>query len=183
MSGVRDGYPFDMPPEASAAAVAAAWRRELPGVAAGSIEIITPLWQVAKLLADERMRTLRRLDVEPATLDLLSTLRRAGEPYTLTTRQIAERTFVTAGAVSQRVARAEQARLVTRAKSTATRRAVAVTLTPAGHALIETTVRELLEHEETLVATLTGHQRAELAGALGHLATRLRQVTRTSPDS
>ncbi|MBE1464218.1 MarR family winged helix-turn-helix transcriptional regulator [Kibdelosporangium phytohabitans] len=183
MTGVRDGYPFDMPPEASAAAVAQAWRRELPGVSAGSIEIITPLWQVAKLLADERMRTLRRLRVEPATLDLLSTLRRAGDPYTLTTRQIAERTFVTAGAVSQRVARAEDAGLVTRSKSTASRRAVAVTLTPAGHELIESTVRELLEHEETLVAVLTRQQRTDLATALGDLVNGLRQVTLTRPDS
>nr|WP_232328108.1 MarR family transcriptional regulator [Kibdelosporangium sp. MJ126-NF4]CEL17217.1 Transcriptional regulator, MarR family [Kibdelosporangium sp. MJ126-NF4]CTQ91553.1 Transcriptional regulator, MarR family [Kibdelosporangium sp. MJ126-NF4] len=175
MTGAGDGYPFDTPAETSAASIAEAWRRELPGVAAGSIEIITPLWQVAKLLADERMRTLRRLRVEPATLDLLSTLRRAGTPYTLTTRQIAERTFVTAGAISQRVARAEQAGLVTRAKSTASRRAVAVTLTPAGHELVESTVRDLLEHEESLVAALTGRQRSELATSLNDLVGSLRQ--------
>ena len=45
---------------------------------------------------------------DAATLDLLSVLRRAGPPYQLTTRQLTEQTRVTAGAISQRVARAER---------------------------------------------------------------------------
>jgi len=170
-----EGYPVDGPGRAVPVEVAAAWRRELPGVPTGSIEIITPLWQAAKLLADERNRTLRRLGVEPALLDLLSTLRRAGPPYTLTTRQITERTFVTAGAVSQRVARAERAGLVTRSGSQASRRAVAVSLTPAGHQVIETVVRDLLEHEESLVAALSPTQRTGLAAALSELVASLRR--------
>ena len=58
----------------------------------------------AKLLSDDRRRTLGRLGIEDSTLDLLSTLRRSGPPYTLTTRELGERTLVTAGAISQRVA-------------------------------------------------------------------------------
>jgi DNA-binding MarR family transcriptional regulator len=158
-----------------AADIAAAWHRELPGVPTDSIEIITPLWRIAKLLADDRRRTLVRLGIDPATLDLLSVIRRAGPPYELTTREITRRTLVTAGAVSQRVARAERAGLVERAPSSASRRAVAVRLTPAGHARIEAAVRELLEHEAGLVAALTAPERATLADALGQL---LRDLTR-----
>ena len=88
----------------NAADIAAAWRRELPGVPTESIEIITPLWRIAKLLADDRRRTLAALGVDASTLDLLSVIRRSGPPYELTTREIARRTLVTAGAVSQRVA-------------------------------------------------------------------------------
>jgi DNA-binding MarR family transcriptional regulator len=157
----------------SAAEIAGAWRRELPGTPTGSIEVITPLWRAAKLLDDDRRRTLRRLGVEPAVLDLLSTLRRAGDPFTLTTREITERTMVTAGAVSQRIARAEAAGLVTRAPSSASRRAVAITLTPAGHCLIEQTVHQLLSHEETLVAELDPEQRTALTSGLLALIARL----------
>ena len=78
-------------------AIGAAWERELPGVPTSSIGVITPLWRVAKLLSDDRRRTLRRVGLEESTLDLLSTLRRAGPPYTLTTRELGERTLVTAG--------------------------------------------------------------------------------------
>jgi DNA-binding MarR family transcriptional regulator len=163
-------YPVDVASTLAATDIAAAWRRELPGVPTASIEVITPLWRAAKALADDRRRTLQRLNVEPATLDLLSTLRRAGPPYELTTRQITERALVTAGAISQRIARAEQAGLVIRSRSDASRRAIAVALTPAGHELIERTVRELLTHEESLIASLTDEERPALATMLTKLA-------------
>ncbi|MFD6444149.1 MarR family winged helix-turn-helix transcriptional regulator [Promicromonospora sp. NPDC060204] len=167
-------YPFDttaaVPPEA----IAAAWERELPGVPVASIGVITPLWRAAKTLADERRRTLRRIGIDPATLDLLSTLRRSGEPWSLTTRELAAHTLVTAGAISQRVARAEREGLVVRSSSDAGRRAVAVTLTDAGHALVERAVRELLTHEEALLAGLPAEDRLLLSGLLARLTTALR---------
>ncbi len=156
-------------PRTPAAEIAAAWRRELPGVRTESIEVITPVWRIAKVLADDRRRTLAALGVDPSTLDLLSVIRRAGPPYELTTREIARRTLVTPGAVSQRVARAEQAGLVERASSRASRRAVAVRLTAAGHDLIERTVRQLLDHETDLIGALSEEERAALATPLAKL--------------
>lgn len=162
-------YPFDstsaVPPEA----IAAAWERELPGAPVSSIGVITPLWRVAKALADDRRRTLHRIRIDPATLDLLSTLRRSGTPWSLTTRELAAQTLVTAGAISQRVARAERDGLVVRSPSDAGRRAVAVSLTDAGHELVERAVRELLAHEEELIAGLLAEDRLELSRLLGRL--------------
>lgn len=152
-----------------AADIAASWRRELPGVRTEAIEIITPLWRIAKVLADDRRRTLATLGVDSSTLDLLSVIRRAGPPYALTTREITRRTLITAGAVSQRVARTEQAGLVERAPSAASRRAVSVRLTAAGHALIENTVRQLLDHEADLIDALTDAERPALTGILAKL--------------
>ncbi|MFE7505013.1 MarR family winged helix-turn-helix transcriptional regulator [Promicromonospora sp. NPDC057488] len=167
-------YPFDgtaaVPPDA----IAAAWERELPGVPVSSIGVITPLWRAAKTLADERRRTLHRIGIDPGTLDLLSTLRRAGAPWSLTTRELAALTLVTAGAISQRVARAEAAGLVARSSSDAGRRAVAVTLTDAGHELVERAVRELLTHEEELLAGLPAEDRRLLPGLLGRFTVALR---------
>lgn len=152
-----------------AAGIAAAWRRELPGVRTESIEVITPVWRIAKILEDDRRRTLAALGIDPSTLDLLSVIRRAGPPYELTTREITRRTLVTAGAVSQRVARAEQAGLVARASSPASRRAVAVRLTEAGHTLIEAAVRHLLDHEADLISVLAPDERAVLTAVLAKL--------------
>ncbi len=134
--------------------IAAAWQRELPGVPTSSIGVITPLWRAAKLLSDDRRRTLalarhRGLDARPAEHAAPS-----GPPYTLTTRELGERTLVTAGAISQRIGRAEAEGLVTRAPSDRGRRAVAVTLTTKGHRTIEAAVTALLTHEEELVARL-----------------------------
>jgi DNA-binding MarR family transcriptional regulator len=143
-----------------------AWERERPGTPAASIGIITRIWRVGKLLADERRRTLARLGIDAATLDLLSTLRRAGRPYRLTAGAIADRTLVSAGAISQRIARAEREGLVTRERTGADGRLSYVTLTPEGHALIERSVGDLLRHEESLLEALTLAQRDDLSALL-----------------
>lgn len=153
----------------SPADIAAAWQRELPDARTESIEVFTPLWRVAKLLTEERHRTLRRLGVDEATLDLLSTLRRSGPPYRLTTRQISARSLVTAGAISQRLARAETAGLITRAPAPAMRRGVMVSLTAAGHRLTEHVVRELLAHETALADRLSAEQRTAFTAVLTEL--------------
>jgi DNA-binding MarR family transcriptional regulator len=164
-----DGYPLDSVSAYPAAEISAAWQRERPGVPVASIEIVTPIWRLAKLLADDRRRVLQTCGVDPATLDLLSVLRRAGPPYRLTTREIAERALVTAGAVSQRVARAERERLVRRTAAGDGTRSVFVTLTPAGHALVERAVDQVLGREAQLVRSLDPGQHAELAALLDRL--------------
>jgi DNA-binding MarR family transcriptional regulator len=176
----NDSYPLEAILRWPAADIAEAWQRELPGVRTESIEVITPAWRIAKLLADDRRRTLAELGIDPSTLDLLSVIRRAGPPYELTTREITRRTLVTAGAVSQRITRAEQAGLVERAPSPVSRRAVAVKLTEAGHTLIEATVRRLLEHEADVIGGLARDERTTLTGLLAKLEATLH--ARTSPS-
>ncbi|WP_242587732.1 MarR family transcriptional regulator [Streptomyces sp. MST-110588] len=146
--------------------MADAWERERPGTPVSSVGIVTPIWQLAKLLGDDRRRVLARAGVDTATLDLLSVLRRAGEPYTLSTRELGRRSLVTAGAVSQRVARAERAGLVTRRPAAGRSRTVLVALTAAGHELVETTVDQVLHREAELIGGLTGEEQRQLAGLL-----------------
>ena len=169
MDVVADSYPLDSPSPYPAAEIARAWRRERPGTPTDSIEIVTPLWRLAKLFADDRRRLLADLGVDPATLDLLSVLRRAGAPYELTTRELSRLTLVTAGAISQRVARAEDSGLVTRRNADDGSRAVVVALTETGHDLIERTVDQVLTRESELVASLSPTGRAELAFQLQEL--------------
>lgn len=143
-----------------------AWLRERPGTPVGSIGVITRIWRVAKLLADERRRTHARLGVDAATRDLLATLRRAGPPYRLSPTDLAARALISPGAVSQRVARAERAGLVRRDRSGRDGRSVAVELTPTGHQLIERTVDELLGYEQQLLSALSPEQQEQLADLL-----------------
>jgi len=159
-----------------------AWERERPGTPAGSIGVITRIWRIGKLLADERRRTLALLGIDAATLDLLSTLRRAGHPYRLTAGAIAELSLVSAGAISQRVARAEREGLVRRERSPADGRLSYVTLTAAGRALIERSVDELLRHEEALLSGLAGAQREDLTALLRVLLGSLSDLENTQGD-
>lgn len=153
--------------------IQAAWRRELPGVPVESIGVITRIWRLGQLFGDDRRRTLERLGIDDSTLDLLSTLRRSGPPYELTAGEITRRSFVTAGAVSQRIARAEAAGLVVRTRSRTDGRAVVVALTDAGRRLNEHVVADLLRHEDTLLDGMTAAERDELAASLKALLARL----------
>lgn len=162
-----------------AARIQEAWQRELPDLPAasiGSIGVITRIWRLAKILDDERKRTLERLGTDASTLDLLSTLRRHGRPYAMTVAEITDASLVTQGAVSQRVARAEAAGQVRRSASRTDGRVVVVTLTSKGRRLNERSVRALLAHEADLLSSLPpddrGHLEASLRTLLGDLADR-----------
>jgi DNA-binding MarR family transcriptional regulator len=146
--------------------IARSWLRERPGTPVEGIGIITRIWHIAKLVGTQRRRVLAEAGADTATLDLLAVLRRAGEPYRLTTRELAERTLVTPGAISQRLARAERDGLVTRQREDGGSRAVLVSLTPAGHELVERLVDRVLGSEFELLGGLSPAQRATLTELL-----------------
>ncbi|ASO22316.1 DNA-binding MarR family transcriptional regulator [Actinoalloteichus hoggarensis] len=143
-----------------------AWARERPGTPVASIGVITRLWRLGKLLGDERRRVLTALDIDRATLDLLSTLRRAGPPYRLPPRDLARRSLISAGAITQRVARAEAEGLVLVHRTESGRRTIGVELTEEGHAEVERSVDDLLRHEESLIDHLDPAQRDQLTELL-----------------
>ncbi|TQJ05416.1 MarR family winged helix-turn-helix transcriptional regulator [Amycolatopsis cihanbeyliensis] len=172
MSDTRGGS--DNPSSDAVDEIQRSWLRERPGTPVSSIGVITRIWQISKLLEEDRRETMLRLGMDSATRDLLSALRRVGEPYRLTASELAHRMLVTAGAVSQRVARAEKAGLVRRVRSTQDRRGVFIELTPEGHATIERTVDLLLLHEDELLAELSPEQREQLADLLRVLLGSLR---------
>ena len=153
--------------------IARAWAREQPGVPVGSIGILTRIWQAAKLLSDERRRTLAAIGMDAATLDLLSTLRRAGPPYRLSTRELTARCLVTAGAITQRVDRAQASGLVRRLPPERGSRTVLVELAEPGHREVERAVGSLLTYEQGLVNVLGPGEQAELARLLSVLVLSL----------
>lgn len=146
--------------------IALAWLRERPGTPVDGIPVISRVLRLARLFGEDRRRVLAAAGADWATLDLLSVLRRAGPPYRLSTRQLTERTLVTAGAISQRITRAERDGLVERHRATDGSRTVWVTLTVAGHALDERLVDHVLLREAELVGLLSDDQRTALVEQL-----------------
>jgi DNA-binding MarR family transcriptional regulator len=155
----------------------AAWLRERPGTDVGSIGVVTRLQLVTKLLQDDHRRLTAQIGVDAAVRDLLSSLRRAGAPYRLSSGELARRALVTTGAISQRIGRAEELGLVRRTTDPDDGRSVQVELTPAGHDLIEHTVDTIFAREQVLLSGLDDDERRLLAGLLrkllGHLGNAL----------
>lgn len=176
--------PPPRPPIDRAEEIAQAWHREQPGLPVESIGIITRIGQAAKLLADERRHALAAVHMDAATLDLLSTLRRAGPPYRLTTRELAARCLITAGAVTQRVDRALVEHLVRRLPAEPGTRTVSVELTPKGHRTVEHAVDGLLNYEQAIIEILTTQERQDLARLMATLIQGLTdRQTRARPAS
>lgn len=126
--------------------------------------LVSTVKEIATRLRRARERELHRLGVDAATLDLVSTLRRSGPPYRRSTRELGESSLVTAGAISQRVARAEHDGLVLRTPGPG--RTVLVELTPAGHRMADSVVSSVLARDEELVASLDDAELAALERAL-----------------
>lgn len=140
------------------------WERERPDLDASSIGVVTRIWQLAKVFGERRRELLRSHDIEPALMDLLGTLRRSGEPYALTTRQLAERSMVTPAAISQRLSRAEKQGWVARAPGGD--RTTLVTLLPAGKSKVDATAGAIFEADTHLLAALDASERDRLAALL-----------------
>ncbi|GAA4617475.1 MarR family winged helix-turn-helix transcriptional regulator [Saccharopolyspora hordei] len=149
------------------------WARERPGMPVDGIGVVARILRIAKLITDERRRVLAELDIDGATLDLLATLRRAGAPYRLAPAEIAQHCLVSGGAITQRVARAEDAGLVRTARSASGKRTVAVELTEHGHRVIEHDIEVLIRRERELVAGLSDEERCRLEELLRRLLGQL----------
>lgn len=158
-----------------AAAIAAAWKRERPCVPTESIEIVTPIWQLAKLFARHREHALAGTPLDAAKLDLLSTLRREGTPYELDTREITRRSLVSAGAISQRIAKAETAGYVRR-RPAGRGKTVIVSLTDHGHRIIEAGVDHILSSEAALIADFDIADREALVRLLDRLLSHVNRI-------
>ncbi|WP_265520177.1 MarR family winged helix-turn-helix transcriptional regulator [Oerskovia flava] len=156
------------------------WARERPDLPLRSIGVLTRIRRIAKVLEDDRRRTMAALGMDPAIRDLLATLRRSGPPYRLRASELADRCRVSRGAITQRVDRAEGDGLVRRVPGgdpaagqgagsgglPGGRLAVWVELTPAGRELVERTVEQLLAHEDDLVAGLDDEEIVALSRTL-----------------
>lgn len=155
-------------------AIAAGWLRERPGTPVASIGIVTRLWNAAKIFGDDRNRLLRDAGADTATLDLLSTLRRSGPPYRLSTRDLASASMITKGAITQRVDRAVHEGLVTRTDRGDGTRRVDIALTDTGHRRVEELVDSVLLRESELLRGLTESERVQLEYLLRRLLQEVR---------
>lgn len=151
--------------------IMAAWRRERPDLDPASVAVITRIWHAGKLFEDERRRLLEAEGVDRAIMDLLGTLRRSGDPYALTTRDITVRSGVSAAAISQRIGRAEDNSWVTREQLAA--RQVLVQLTASGKKLVDSVAGRIFDHEDVLLGALSERQQRDLARLLKILITDL----------
>ena len=144
----------------------AAWRRERPDLDVSPLEVLSRVNRLARHLDRARRAAFAEHQLETWEFDVLSALRRAGDPYELSPGQLLTRTLVTSGTMTNRIDRLTQRGLVRRRPDPDDRRGVLVTLTDDGRSLVDAALTDLLEHERAILAQLSAADQHRLAGLL-----------------
>ncbi|MGH6656103.1 MAG: MarR family winged helix-turn-helix transcriptional regulator [Actinocrinis sp.] len=133
----------------------AAWRRERPDLDVRPLEVLSRVTRLARHLDRARRTAFAEHDLEPWEFDVLSALRRNGEPYQLSPGQLLTQTLVTSGTMTNRIDRLAARELVVRNPDPADRRGVLVRLTPRGRELTDSALAGLLKNERELLSALS----------------------------
>lgn len=149
--------------------IVAAWRRERPDLDVSPLHVLSRISRLARRLDLDRAQAFARHDLEGWEFDVLSALRRAGQPYELSPGQLVRQTLVTSGTMTNRVDRLARRGLVERSPDPSDRRGVIVRLTREGQRTVDAAMADLLDRERQLLAELPTKERDDLAGLLRRL--------------
>jgi len=144
----------------------AAWQRERPDLAVDPMQVLSRVTRLARHLDLARRTAFAAHDLETWEFDVLSALRRAGEPYALSPGRLIRETMVTSGTMTNRVDRLAARGLVERLPDPDDRRGVLVRLTDQGRLRVDAALEDLLDRERVLLSGLSASQRSSLADLL-----------------
>ncbi|BDZ42721.1 MarR family transcriptional regulator [Paraoerskovia sediminicola] len=143
-----------------------AWQRERPDLDVEPLTVFSRVSRLARHLDLARRAAFARRSLETWEFDVLSALRRAGEPYRLSPGALITQTLVTSGTMTNRIDRLESRGLVERHRSPDDRRGILVQLTPTGRAAVDAAMSDLLDVERSVLEPLGPTERTELADLL-----------------
>ena len=147
----------------------AQWRRERPDLDPSPLEVFSRVSRLAVLADRERREAFAAHGLELWEFDVLSALRRSGEPYALSPGALLRATLVTSATMTHRVDRLVAAGLVTRGPDPDDRRGVQVALTAEGRSQVDAALESLVAAEERLLDGVSRADRRELAALLSRL--------------
>jgi DNA-binding MarR family transcriptional regulator len=142
------------------------WKRERPDYDLLPVEIIGRTGRIMEHVDRALNAKFEEFGITRPSFDVLATLRRTGEPYRLTQRELMRSLLRTSGSMSLRIDSLESQGLVERKPDDDDRRSVFVTLTRKGAQLLETLIPEHLANEKSLLAALNQGERAQLIALL-----------------
>ena len=145
------------------------WRRVRPDLDHEPIGIVGRISRLARELEQRIEPVYREHGLEPGWYDVLATLRRSGPPYRMRPSEFTSALMLTSSGTTKRLDRLEQAGLIAREADPDDRRGTRITLTEAGHDLVDSAIEAHLDNERRLLASLTDADRRRLADLLRKL--------------
>ena len=145
------------------------WKTVRPDLDVEPMGIVGRLSRVSGIFASEIADTFGRHGLSASSFDVLATLRRSGEPYTLSAGELTSRMMISSGSTTNRIQRLEAVGLVQRTADKSDARRTMVRLTKTGHDIIDRAVRDHVGTQATLVAGLDREDREHLERILRKL--------------
>lgn len=166
MAGIRETPPGASPHHDEVDIIVSAWATVRPEVDASPLEILSRISRISRRLDQARAAVFTDHRLDGWEFDVMSALRRAGEPFELSPGALVQQTLVTSGTMTNRVDRLEKRGYVSRQPSPSDRRGVLVRLTPAGLSAVDAAFDALLQHERRLLSGMSDQTRADLVASL-----------------
>ncbi|MEW2285634.1 MarR family transcriptional regulator [Streptomyces sp. NPDC047841] len=145
------------------------WARVRPGLDTRAMEVFGRISRLSRVMGDRMERTYKPYGLSRGEFDVLATLRRAGEPYTLSPSELSAALMLTTGGMTGRLDKLERAGLLRRSPDPHDRRGLRVSLTEEGLRLIDEAVDAGLAQESTALSALDAEEAEQLAGLLRKL--------------
>jgi DNA-binding MarR family transcriptional regulator len=146
------------------------WAAERPDLDTTAMEVFGRIYRLSRAMGDRTEKAYATLGISRGEFDVLATLRRSGEPYALSPRQLSATLMLTTGGMTGRLDKLERAGLLRRSPDPHDRRGLQVTLTERGLELVEEAVGAgLAVQTEVLSAAFDAERAGQLAGLLREL--------------
>lgn len=138
------------------------WQRERPDLDISPMGLIGRLGNVTLHLSREMEKVFSQFGLNTSSFDVLATLRRAGDPYTLSPGEMLSTLMVTSGTMTNRIDQLEKAGWVIRKVNPEDGRSFLVSLTPEGLELINQVIEAHAENQKRLVSGLSQQEQHTL---------------------
>jgi DNA-binding MarR family transcriptional regulator len=146
--------------------IAEQWHRERPELDTESMVVFGRIYRLSRAMGDRIEQVYARFGIGRGEFDVLATLRRSGDPYSLSPTVLAESLMLTTGGMTGRLDKLQRAGLVDRCPDPADRRALKACLTDRGRALVDEAVVAGLEEQRRVLGRLPEQDRSALADQL-----------------
>ncbi|MFF9980811.1 MarR family winged helix-turn-helix transcriptional regulator [Streptomyces erythrochromogenes] len=145
------------------------WFAVRPELDTAPMALFGRIYRIARAMGDAMEERYQRFGISRGEFDVVATLRRSGDPYTLSPRQLSATLMLTTGGMTGRLDKLEKAGLLCRRPDPHDRRGLQVTITDRGLELIDEAVTAGLEVQRAALTGLTDEEVAQLTGLLRKL--------------
>ena len=149
------------------------WHAVRPELDLGPLGLFAALAHAYWLTAPEIERLMASHSLTRGMFDVLTTLRRVGQPYTLAPKVLAQSLLLSGAGITNRLDRLETLKLIKRMPEPLDRRGLKIELTPKGLKLVDQILPQLIRLERNLAAGLSKKNAVDLMWLLDEFAQSL----------